>query len=400
MLDEAGRPRAGAEVVVHAVDDRGRPHDESLTLEPVGELGIVHGRLPLPEEVGVGGRAGREPLRRDQTDAQGLVELRNLPPGRMQLSARHLGQSASAEVVVWPEGAGTLAAAVVLRLRPLVPSPGAPTGEPEAVGSWTQRAPVEPTAAGEPSDISGQVIDERGLPLARVRIEAQAGALRRHALSDASGGFALMAVPAGAVTLLLTHPGFAPLSLHLDEAKRRAPLRLQLLPGGGIEGLLRQRRLGGPPERARLVAISGSLRLPISLQPDGRFRVTGLPAGDITLRAEAPGFAPLQRRLQLPPAERPDEVTLRDLVLEMEVAGTVSGTVRDGRGAVDGAVVRVLDEQGVEWGRARSDVSGRFRIDGLPPGTHRIEARSTDGGVHSSVEVRGGDEVDIDLEIR
>lgn len=400
VLDGAGRPRAGAEVVVYAVDDRGRPQGESLRLEPAGELGIVHGRLPLPEEVGVGGRAAPEPLRRDRTDARGRVQFRDLPPGRMQLDASYPGQSASAEVVVGPEQGGTLAAVVVLRLRPLAPSPVAPTGEPEAVGSWTRRDPAEPAASGEPSEVSGQVLDERGLPLPRVRIEAQAGALRRHALSDAAGRFSLLSVPAGSATLLLTHPGFAPLSLHLDEAARRVPLRLQLLPGGGIEGLLRQRRLGGLPEGARLVAMSGSLRLPIALQPDGRFRVTGLPGGEVILRAEAPGFAPLQRRLQLPAAERPNEVTLRDLILEMEAAGTVRGTVRDGRGAAEGAVVRVLDEQGVQWGQGRSDAAGRFRIDGLPPGTHRLEARLAEGGVHAFVEVRGGDEVYIDLEIR
>lgn len=404
VVDGAGAPQRGATVVALPVDDRGRPPAPAAEgLTPVGELGVLKGKLPLTGDV-IAGRVSPPTLGavgiRAVTDARGTARLEGLPPGRLQVQCVHLGQQAAAEIVIPPGARPEAAARLVLRLgaAPVALAPPEPAAPP-----------LDPTAPPEPQgpilgvarDIQGLVLDERGLGLPRARVEAQGpGGVRRAAGTDAGGRFTLVAVPQGPVTILCQHAGFAPLSLTPDEDALRAPLRLQLQPGAGIEGTVRERRLGGVPERLQLVLRSGALRVPIAVGRDGRFLHTGLPPGDATLRAEAPGYVPQERRLQLAAADHPDAVTLRDLVLELDLAGTVVGQLRDRGAPVPRAAVRALDEGGAEVGRAVTDSDGRFRLGALPAGRLQLEARAAAGRAEERIEVRSGDEARVDLDLR
>jgi hypothetical protein len=390
VLDGEGRPRQGVLVRAQAVDERGRPAGEAAgALEPIGELGVVKGVLPFPEEVMNGG-ARRGPGLSAVTDKSGGARLLGVPAGRLLVTCSDNGLSAAAEVVV-PETVGEGGVRLLLRLQPAPASLLLPEGD---------EVPADGAVGGAALDLvlAGVVLDERGLNLPGAHIEARAGRIARPGLSDAAGRFALTGLPAGPVTLTVQHAGFAP--LRVTAGPEGGPLRLQLQPGGGVEGLVRERRLGGVPERLVLALASAGHRLPLPVGRDGRFRVTGVPAGEATLEARAPGHVPLARRVTVPAAERPDTVTLRDLLLELEVAGAVAGRLRDGSGPAAGVAVRFLDEQGTEVGRTTTSRQGEFRHAALPAGRLVVEASGPAGRAREVVDVTSGREARVELELR
>jgi hypothetical protein len=236
-----------------------QPLPAPVRLEAVGELGVTRGPLPYPTDVLAG-------LARPAESAPGQA----LPPA---------GEA------------------------PALPDGGA--GPQEGLGA---------DGVSGAGAVSGQVVDERGLPVPGARIEAQVGRARRLVLSDSSGRFTLRGLPPGAISVAVQHRSYAPLRSRIDEG---GELRLQLQPGGGIEGRVRDRRLGGVPERLQLTITTAAGQRAVPVGRDGGFRLTGLPPGEATLRAQAPGYEPLSQEVQIPAGDRPESVTLRDLLLEL-----------------------------------------------------------------------------------
>lgn len=225
----------------------------AVRLEAIGELGVTRGPLPYPTDV-LAGMA---------RPAEGAPGAEQTLPG---------------EAPVFPDGG---------------------TGPLEGIGGGV---------------VSGQVVDERGLPVPGARIEAQVGRARRLVLSDPSGRFALRGLPPGAISVLVQHRSYAPLRSRLEEGDEP---RLQLQPGGGVEGRVRDRRLGGVPERLQLTITTSAGQRAVPVGRDGGFHLTGLPPGEATLRAQAPGYEALSQQIQLPAGDRPESVTVRDLLLEL-----------------------------------------------------------------------------------
>jgi hypothetical protein len=236
--------------------------------------------------------------------------------------------------------------------------------------------------------LGGAVVDDRGFPIAGARVEA-AG---RMALSDRAGRFELTALPPGPWRVRVTHADFAPTETQLPEDNEA---QLQLLPGGGIEGELRDPRSGRLPVGATLqLTVDGRVQnLPLS--PDGKFQVTGVRSGRVSVSAKAPGYATLQRDFEVPPGDRPRDLTLRDLRLELERGGTVIGSVRSDDGdAVAGAQITA------GAARARSDSRGEFRLEGVAPGRVRVGASEGGRRGFEEVEVRGDEESRTEITIR
>ncbi|MGZ3444024.1 MAG: carboxypeptidase-like regulatory domain-containing protein, partial [Polyangia bacterium] len=93
--------------------------------------------------------------------------------------------------------------------------------------------------------------------------------------------------------------------------------------------------------------------------------------------------------------DRPHDVTVRDVRIELERGGTVIGRVRDDHGeAVGDALVMVAGQ------RARSDRDGNFRVEGVAAGRARVTAEKGGAVAAEEVEVRAGDESRIELRLR
>ncbi len=89
------------------------------------------------------------------------------------------------------------------------------------------------------------------------------------------------------------------------------------------------------------------------------------------------GAAPL-RAADAAPAENPSEaVAVNGRSLSALAGSRLTGTVTDMSGAViSGATVAVTDTAANAVRTARTDQSGQYHVDGLAPGTYRVEARS------------------------
>lgn len=107
---------------------------------------------------------------------------------------------------------------------------------------------------------------------------------------------------------------------------------------------------------------------------EGKFSVTGMPAGRYNVRVERPGFtapegaAREEQQLTLTPGENRDDFKLR-----LVPCGSISGRVLDSTGEPV-EFVQVAVEGGRGTGLVRTDEEGRFRVGGLTAGRYRVKA--------------------------
>ncbi len=370
---------------------------------PVGELGVFAAPLPFPEDViartgPLPGPAGGPSLSGSgstavRTDAGGRACIR--AEGHILLTATSDERSASVEVDL-PAGAQP-AGVIVLRLAIPADALCRLAGPIESGMGETSTEPVSTQPAG---DIDGRVVDARGFGIAGVRVDAQIGSARAVAVSDARGSFRLANLPRGALTFALQKRGYAPLTSTRRADEPRHDVELTLQAGGGIAGVLQDRQRGMPPMGASLSLQSGGSSQPVPLSRDGSFSLTGLASGAAVLRARAPGFAPLSLSIDIPQGQSPDEITLRDLRLELEAGASLRGQVRGSAGSLTGVSLTATTDDGSVVGRALSDDRGEFQMADLPAGKLRISATSAAGRGSTAVELRAGrqEQLQIDLQ--
>jgi protocatechuate 3,4-dioxygenase beta subunit len=445
VVDEKGNPVAGASLEVSGEGADGAPYalsadafagaatDGATRLEPMGELGRLRGPVPYPPSLPR--KRGPQP-RELASDPRGHFSLAGLPAGKLVVAARHpdFARGASAPVEARPGAT----AQVEIRLERgvtvhgrVVDDRGDPlTGaEVNAAGRTVAisdrhgefvldhvaaRLRLEARAAGylpaahdlDPADplplelrleraagrLAGRVLDERGNPLAGARVDILAAVTPPHTLvTDGGGRFRADALGPGPYRVKVAHGDFA--ERHFDGIEPNDDALFELSPGGGLAGELRDAREGGVPRGARLELLIAGDKRAIALK-GGRFEALALPAGRVQLTASAPGYVRWSRELELPPGERPRELTLRDVEVELERGGTVSGRVRDRDGdPAAGVLVRAGELS------ATADARGEFRIDGVPPGACRVEAAAGGASAHESLEIRAGDESRIELRL-
>jgi Carboxypeptidase regulatory-like domain len=367
VVDGDGRPIAGARVEAAADDGAplgatGASPPPGARFEPAGELGLLHGPIPYPPaRPWAGGIV---------TDGRGEFRMSGVRAGRVVVSAWHPDfQRGSAAPIDLPEGWRVTVQVVLAR------APAAPMVEEEGA----------PRGAGH---LGGTVVDDRGFPVEGARVEAQG----RGALSDHGGHFALEGLSAGPFLVRVTHADFAPAETRLAESD---DVQLQLLPGGGLDGEVRDPVTGRLPPGATLELVAGGRTRPVALGQDGRFEATGLLPGRVELVAHAPGYSPARLGVEVPAGERPREVTARDVTIELSRGGVVVGSVR----GQDGDPV-VGAEVSAGSARGRSDERGEFRLEGVAPGGVTVRARAGGHRAESETEVRSDEESRVDLELR
>lgn len=446
VVDERAQPVAGAEVQVSGEAPDGTPIAVTASssaasggahVEPAGELGILRGPIPYPPPVPLPSLAPAPKSFR--TDDKGAFHLGGLPAGRLVVVATHPDFARGASEPLAVASGAALRVTVVLSRgveargrvtdehgdpvagAELSADDGATLAESDRRGEFaiahlarattvTVRAPgfLPATRAIAPSErgpfdvqlrraearLGGVVVDDRGTPLSAARVEIAAPPMApRWATTDRSGRFDAAGLGPGPYRVTVTHADFAP--GRFDEVAPGDDVRLALSPGGGVDGEVRDARLGGTPPGARLeLTAAGDKPRLVSLAA-GRFSVTALPPGRAVLVASAPGYVTLTRELDVVAGDRLHDVTVRDVRLELERGGAVVGRVRDDRGdAVADAVVTVAGR------RTRTARDGAFRVDGVPPGRARVGADKGALAASDDVDVRAGEESRVELRLR
>ena len=311
-------------------------------------------------------------------DAEGAFEVRHLAPGRYDLRATAPG------------------------FAPLV-VPGielAAVPEPLDLGLVTLAAEAA---------IQGEVVDARGEPVAGAEVGAVAREeLRRFrweqerakapsATTDEQGRFRIGELrPGERRDLTVRHPRHVATRVPGVEAPTSEPLRIALVDAGSITG----RVLGpdGEPVAGAVINMQGDcmgnvehIRTVPRSDAAGDFRAEGLTPGRCDLVTSAEGFMPAERRGLEVPAGR----DLEGVVLLLERGEVLEGSVLDDDGAPAAAMVRAqLEERGGAGGAGRlgilhqeTDGDGRYRLEGLAPGSYRVAAFGFESGGHATAEV-------------
>lgn len=398
VVDPSGQPVDGVSVLARP----GLLTASGTATQRMGELGVLPGPLPFPDDVIAGQAAVTGSLQRGaagssswvaRSDGKGLVHFVGVTSGRLLLLANHQGKSASGEVEVLAEPASESAARIVLRLASPVEC-----AEPSAQESTDPLQPASGLAAR--ADVKGRIVDHRGFAVVAARVDVQVGGVRSQAQSDARGQFVLPMLVAGDARLSVHAPGFAPWFQSIRMEQRRDELRIELRPGGGISGLIEDVRTSGLPDGLEVwLDLPSGERLPVSVSPEGRFSQTGLPTGQLTLRARARGFASLRQVLQVAESSSPDQVTVRDVRLRFVRSAELSGQVRGTSGSVEGADIAVMADDGQVVARTRTDRRGEYMLSELPPGRLRLQVSSAQGTGTATVELRSGDRARQDIEL-
>jgi len=239
--------------------------------------------------------------------------------------------------------------------------------------------------------LAGRVVDMEGKPVdgATVRVEPAALERMREVLrqqparTDAKGAFAFEGLQAGdTYRVSATKKGFSkagagPFPIKAGTVKEDLELKLD------ASAALRVRLLeqDGKPVVALEVAVypdsdargprgGSSNDVPddqIAAEGEGRFRISGLPAGKAALELLPDGFASIERKdLKLEPGKTLDLGTLT-----VREGRTLRGRVLDGAGApVEGATVRGfwMADGRFKSRQVQSGGDGRFRMSGLSEG--------------------------------
>jgi uncharacterized GH25 family protein len=249
--------------------------------------------------------------------------------------------------------------------------------------------------AGAP--VSGLVVDESGNGIAGAQVAARDVSLpwdmedeRDLATTDDKGRFTVKAVAAGTYRFAATHKEHAPGSSEpvvLDGATEKKDVRIALKAGGIAAGKVVD--AGGAPVPWATVRI-GSQRGALQVQDaptrqviagqDGTFEVKGLARGPLMAMALSETASSQGVKFDLATAREK-----RDLVLTLDVTGSIAGVVVDGSGepVAEAQVTAYPDffagERGEDFSLRgptadTTDGGGAFTLRGLPVGNYRLFA--------------------------
>lgn len=260
--------------------------------------------------------------------------------------------------------------------------------------------------------LTGTVLDAGGGAVRDARIDAalldpntKPGRAIAVAFTDSAGRYKL-SIGSGLVLVAASHPEYAAQTRYTDVGASGATADFALVPGGVIEGLVRDAQTKQPVAGASVHASHdiSSLELAEAKErvaksdADGRFRLAGLRPGAYELSArEGARNTRAPVRVGLGIAEQQSNI-----VVLIGPAATIRGKVIDDAGAPAAAVtVRAVNGYGQER-IATSDDAGLFKLEGLPSSSWALEGTSDrylmEG--HAIVELKTTDVDDVVVHVR
>ena len=282
--------------------------------------------------------------------------------------------------------------------------------------------------AGAP--VSGLVVDDKGGPIAGAQVAARDVSSpwdlpdeRDRATTDGKGRFTLKAVAAGTYRFAATHADHAPGSseaVTLDGSSKKEDVRITLQPGGIAAGKVVD--AGGAPvpwATVRIGSARGAMQLAdvatrqVVAGADGAFEVKGLARSPLLAIALSESASSTAVAFDLGTVREK-----RDLVLKLDLTGSIAGVVVDGSGepVAEAQVAGYPDFFAGEVGDDftlrgptvdSTDGGGNFVLRGLPVGNYRLypsrsglgqnpftrqgtKAKTGDSGVKLVLEADGG----------
>lgn len=232
---------------------------------------------------------------------------------------------------------------------------------------------------GTISDATGGLIAGARVDAARITSAVDPGDAVSSAFSGADGKYR-MTVAEGQLLVAATSADYAPQSRYVEIGPAGGVANFALVPGGVIEGIVRDDRtrepVGGASVLARrdsaaiLLAETGARRT-VS-RPDGRFRLAGLRPGAWEVSAsDQARTSRAQTIVGLGVAEQ-----VSDVELLIGAGPVIRGRVVDDTGApAPGATVRAFSRG--EGSQSQADAAGAFTFAGLRPGEYHVTAHAS-----------------------
>ena len=251
--------------------------------------------------------------------------------------------------------------------------------------------------------IAGRVTDQEGDPVRDATIGSYNSAFHDLPRTDAKGEFVFADAKPGANVVGISHPDYAPVQLDVQViAGETSEIEVTLRPGAVLSGYL---YLKGEPIDGEDIQLtsneSGSKRYQMQSVTghDGRFEFTGLPEGEVTLRAN-PIFRAQGQTVDIPVTIPKSTSVTQDIELfsgDASVKFTVE--MDDELRAYDGRIRITIDYQ-FENGEKESFYASSVPFAGqtfteIRPGTATLEAKYTPMGTHEPVATVGPKEIMI-----
>lgn len=332
---------------------------------------------------GPGGMFGRGPMGLDggdetTTDAEGAFTVEGIAAGRVKVTAKSPDYADGSEVADVKETGGS----VEIKLA----SGGSVSGVVVSGNQPVPGASVSLAGAGEAG--FGRVLGGG-----------------QTTTTDAAGRFLFDHLGAGRYS---ASAGFNGKSSNLSEVvlqagDARSDLVLSLSAGSAIQGLVSGLPDGWKSQTTVIASGVESFFATTKVGADGSFRIDGVPAGPVTLRAQAGDGMGTSRSAskQLVAA---DDVPLLQTEIVFDVGFTLAGRVtRAGRPVLNAMVVANLQGGGGRQATSRTDESGAYVLQGLQEGSYAVSASAdplTGGGasmVRQTVSLTGDQSLDLNF---
>lgn len=226
---------------------------------------------------------------------------------------------------------------------------------------------------------------------------------------DAEGAFVVDGLAPGRYVIRAEAPGLAPgrsVEVRVPAGEVVRSVVVELTPGGTLRGVVLSTRgrvpvIGARVARITTEGVESAGAGPPRTREDGGFELRNLPVGRVTIEASHDRYATTRKELDI--AEG-GETRVEFLMGE---SCRVSGRVFDRQGApVAGAIVSATGAEAILPRTAKTDVSGRFELPGLAPGTWTVGLVAGDRGHGAppapdprTVTIEEGETLEVDLRL-